>query len=74
MELVVLLLIRSFREGNFDLYLEALSELIPYFFANNNVNYAWLLPVYLRDMMSLEKQHQDVVREFHKGNFPQVQK
>ena len=69
MELVLLLLIRSFREGNFDLYREALSELIPYFFANNNVNYARWLPVHFRDMMSLEKQHQEVAREFHKGNF-----
>ena len=33
MQLVLFLLIRSFREGNFDLYREALSELIPYFFA-----------------------------------------
>ena len=42
MELVILLLIRSFCEGNFSLYCEALGELIPYFFANNN-NYAcWL--------------------------------
>ena len=68
MELIIFILIRSFREGNFTLYHEALSGLIPYFFANNNVNYARWLPVHLKDMMSLEQQHPEVAREFHKGN------
>ena len=68
MELTILTLIRSFREGNFTLYRESLSELIPYFFANNNTNYARWLPIHLRDMMCLEKQHPDVAREFHQGN------
>ena len=57
MELTILLLIRSFREANFALYCDALSELIPYFFANNNINYARWLPIHLRDMMSLEQHH-----------------
>lgn len=61
MELIIFLLIRSFRTGNFDLYREELSELIPYFFANNNFNYARWLSIHLRDMM--------LAREFHKGNF-----
>ena len=69
MELTIFTLIRSFREGDFNLYREALSELVPYFFANNNVNYARWIPIHLRDMMSLEQQHPDVAREFHKGNF-----
>ena len=69
MELIIFILIRSFMEGNFTLYCEALSGLIPYFFANNNVNYACWLPVHLKDMMSLEQHHPEVVREFHKGNF-----
>jgi len=43
--------------------------LIPYFFANNNINYVRWLPIYIRDMMCLEKQHPDVAREFHQGNF-----
>ena len=50
-------------------YSEALSGLIPYFFANNNVNYTRWLPVRLKDMISLEQQHPEVAREFHKGNF-----
>ncbi len=39
-ELSVFMLIRSFREANFDLHHEAVSELIPYVFENTNVNYA----------------------------------
>lgn len=44
MELVILLLIQSFREANFSQYCQSLAELIPCFFANSNVHYArWLL-------------------------------
>ena len=38
-ELTVFMLIQSFREGDFNLYREALSELSPYLFANNVMNY-----------------------------------
>ena len=69
MELTILSLVRSFREGNFPLYCEALSELIPYFFANNNVNYARWLPIHLRDMLSLEQHHPQLALEFQIGNF-----
>ena len=51
MELTIFILIRSFREANFRLYREALFELIPYFFADNNVNYARWLPIHLRNMI-----------------------
>ena len=63
MELVVLLLIRSFREANFSLYCQSLAELIPYFFANNNVNYAQSLPIHLRDMMTLKHRHPEMAQE-----------
>lgn len=69
MELAILALIRSFREGNFDLYRKSLAELLPYFFANNNVNYARWLTIHLRDMMSIEDKHPEVADEFKKGKF-----
>ena len=47
-ELTILTLIRSFRESNFTMYRESLSELIPLLFANNNVNYARWLPIHLK--------------------------
>ncbi|KAJ8372700.1 hypothetical protein AAFF_G00277690 [Aldrovandia affinis] len=69
MELVILLLIRSFREANFFLYCQSLAELIPYFFANNNVNYARWLPIHYRDMVTLEQKHPQLAQEFQSGNF-----
>ncbi len=69
MELIILALIRSFREANFVLYKDALSELIPYFFAYNNIHYARWLPIHLRDTMSLEQHHPQVASEFHSGSF-----
>ena len=67
MLLAIYTLIRSFREGKFELYRYALYEMVPYFFANNNVNYARWIPIHLRDMMVLEEQNPDVGSEFHKG-------
>ena len=69
LELVILLLIRSFREANFILYCQSLAELIPYFFANNNVNYARWLPIHYRDMVTLEKKPPQVAQEFQNGKF-----
>ena len=69
MELVVFSLVRSFRESNFELYRQALSALIPFFFAHNNVNYARWLPIHLRDMVSLEQTHPQVFHEFQLGKF-----
>ena len=69
MELVILTLIRSIREANFSLYCQSLSELIPFFFANNNVNYARWLPIHLRDMVTLREKHPQLAEEFQKGHF-----
>ena len=69
MEVTILALIRSFREANFALYCDTLSELIPFFFANNNINYARWLPIHLRDMKFLDQHHPQVAREFCSGNF-----
>ena len=69
MELTIFTLVRAFREGNFTLYCVSLSELIPYLFANNNINYARWLPVHLRDMLNLERTHPEVAKQFHLGAF-----
>lgn len=62
MELTTLMLIRSFREGDFTLYCDTLHELLGYFFAR------WLT-VHLYDMMTLQQCHPEVAREFKRGNF-----
>ena len=54
MELTILSLVRTFREANITLYCQALCALIPFFFANNNVNYARWLPVHLKDLFILK--------------------
>ncbi|CAE1329775.1 unnamed protein product [Acanthosepion pharaonis] len=69
MELVILLLIRSFGEANFFLYCQLLAELISYFFANNNVSYAQWIPIHYRDMLPLEQKHPQLAQEFQSGNF-----
>lgn len=69
LELLVFCFIRSYRESDFELYRESLSELIPFFFALDHTHYARWLPVHLRDMLSLERKHPDVFKEFSGGSF-----
>ena len=69
MELAILVFIRSLRESNFNLYRQALCQLIPYMYANNNVNYARWLPIHLIDMMTLEERHPQIAEAFHAGKF-----
>ena len=69
LELHVLLFVRSIREGDFHLYIAALKKLVPWCFALDHINYARWLPVHLKDMISLEKCHPDVFKEFMNGKF-----
>jgi len=69
LELTVLLFIRAVREGNFQLYIEALSKIVPWFFALDHVHYSRWIPVHLRDMISLKQCHSGVYEEFMKGKF-----
>ena len=59
----------SIRETNFELYREALSELVPYFFALDHTNNARWLPVHLRDMALLETKHPEMALKFKNGHF-----
>ncbi len=69
LKICILTLVRSFREANFAMYLDALAELAPWFFALNHTNYARWIPVHLRDMSLLSKSHPDIYREFNAGHF-----
>lgn len=51
--MMVLIFVRAHRTINFDLYVEALEELIPWFFALDHINYARWLPIHIRDMRSV---------------------
>lgn len=61
--------VRSIREANFMLYIDALTKLVPWFFSLDHTNYARWIPVYLRDMVALHKTHPNVFNEFNKETF-----
>ena len=63
LEVCILTYVRSLREANFSMYLDALTELVPWFFALDHTNYAHWIPVHLRDMAELPKTHPDVYGE-----------
>lgn len=69
LELYVLIFVRSIREANFQLYVQALAKIIPWFFALDHTHYARWTPIHLHDMISLEQSHPSVYAEFVKGKF-----
>ena len=69
LELLVFCFVRAYRGFDFQLYQGCLSELIPYFFALDHINYARWFPVHLRDMLALVQMHPEVYTEFSRGHF-----
>lgn len=69
LELAVLMFVRSIRMSNFDMYIETLSNLVPWFFALNHHNYARWASVHLRDMCMLHELHPALHKEFTAGKF-----
>ena len=69
LELLMNMFIRSQREGNFNLYVDTLNKLAPWFFALDHVHYAHWLPVHIRDMVALKTMHPSIYSEFQKGHF-----
>lgn len=69
LELCVLQLVRSIREGNFHLYRESLSKLVPWMFSTDHVHYARWLTVHIRDMCTLPAMHPEVHEQFLNGKF-----
>ncbi|KAL2094651.1 hypothetical protein ACEWY4_009370 [Coilia grayii] len=63
---ILLLFIRSQREGNWGLHLYAFQEMLPYFHRYDHTNYARWGPVYLAQMKQLPAEVQD---EFDSGNW-----
>ena len=69
LELSTLIFVRSLREADFNMYLDALTELTAWFCALDHTNYARWIPVHLRDMAELANTHPDICREFNAGHF-----
>lgn len=60
--------VKSLRTGNFNLYIDALDQMMPWIFALDHGHYArWL--VHIRDMRTLEQRHPAVYAEFMMGQF-----
>jgi len=69
LELGLLMFVCAVRQSDFDLYIEALTYILPWFFALNHQNYARWVSVHLRDMTTLGTVHPDIHREFQGGKF-----
>jgi len=69
LELLLLAFVRSFQEANFELYIEALSKMVPWFFSLDHTNYARWLPIHLRYMNCLNDVAPDVAVQFQQGKF-----
>ena len=59
----------SQREGNFQLYVETLEEMLPWLFITDHYHYARWLSVHVLDMKQLEANAPSVFQEFLGGNF-----
>jgi len=68
-EMSILLFVRSLRESNFALYIDAMTKLMPWFFAIDRTNYARWLSVHIRDMVKLSETNPNIFAEFNKGKF-----
>ena len=60
LEILMLLYVRSLREGDFQLYLRSLTKIVPWMFALDHTHYARWLPVHIRDMTLLSHKHPDI--------------
>lgn len=68
LELIMCQFVRSLREGDFDLYVQVLDELCPWFFAFDHTNYTRWVPIHVKDLVELPVKHPGVCEEFKKGN------
>jgi len=66
---VLLGLLRACREGNWQLHLHAIRQMIPWCFAYDKINYARYLPVYYAEMSNLPSTHPEVYESFMDGRF-----
>ena len=68
LECLMLVFVRSIREGNFALYIIALRALAPWFFALDHTHYSRWVPVHIRDITTLHERLPGVAKEFDRGN------
>ena len=71
LEMVGLLLcfVCATREGDWKAHSICVRDMISYMIAYDQVNYAWYLPVYWMEMLTLKEQHPATYEHFSSGNF-----
>jgi hypothetical protein len=69
LELLLFVFLRSLRPADFDMNVDALYRMIPWWFALNHTHYARWLPIHVRDMRELEKKAPEVAESFKQGSF-----
>ena len=65
----LLLFQRGTREGDWELHLSSLRQLLPWFFAYDRMNYARYLPAYISEMERLPESHPTIYNSFLEGEF-----
>jgi len=63
-EIIALIFIRAHHSNNFNLFVESLEALVPWFFALDHTNYARWIPIHIRDMKLLPKAVKEDFRKF----------
>ena len=69
LQLYVLIFVHSIQTDNFDLYVQSLTRLVPWFFSLDYFSYSLWISVHLRDMVTLSHLHASIYVEFMKGHF-----
>ncbi|XP_065660439.1 uncharacterized protein LOC136084312 [Hydra vulgaris] len=69
LQAIVLLLVKSFRMGNFNMFFSALEQVIPWMFALDHTHFSRWLPIFLCDIKMLPHRYPEIHTEFCKGFF-----
>ena len=69
LELLVLMFVKALRTADFSQYVDSLTKIVPWFFCLDHINDAKWVPIYIRDMVNLNKAHPNIAGEFNNGNF-----
>ena len=69
LELLLLTFVKSIRVADFEMFCDAVEQIIPWMFALDHVHYSRWLPVFLQDLRELPTRHPHVYKEFCNGKF-----
>ena len=69
LEALLLLLVRSIRLADFEMFVDALEQIIPWMFALDHVHYSRWLPFFVQNLKELPIRHQEVHKQFLAGKF-----